>query len=76
MASAGEPPAPPALASRPVEYPVETFSAAERVRLEPHVTNLDRPVFALVNLPATVNGPAQPIGRQPPITRLTNLFGS
>jgi thymidylate synthase ThyX len=39
-----------------VEYPAETFSAAERARLEPHVTNLDRPVFALVNLPETVKG--------------------
>jgi thymidylate synthase ThyX len=39
-----------------VEYPVETFSAAERARLEPHFTNLDEPVFALVNLPETVKG--------------------
>ena len=39
-----------------MEYPVETFSAAERARLEAHVTNLDRPVFALVNLPETVKG--------------------
>jgi thymidylate synthase ThyX len=39
-----------------VEYPVETFNADERARLEPHVTNLDRPVFALVNLPETVKG--------------------
>jgi thymidylate synthase ThyX len=39
-----------------VEYPVETFNAEERARLEPHVTNLDRPVFALVNLPETVKG--------------------
>jgi hypothetical protein len=39
-----------------VEYPVETFSAGERARLEPHVTNLDEPVFALVNLPETVKG--------------------
>jgi thymidylate synthase ThyX len=39
-----------------VEYPVETFSAEERARLEPHVTNLDEPVFALVNLPETVKG--------------------
>jgi thymidylate synthase ThyX len=41
---------------RPVEYPVETFSADERARLQPHVTNLDEPVFALVNLPETVKG--------------------
>jgi thymidylate synthase ThyX len=39
-----------------VEYPVESFSEAERARLAPHVTNLDRPVFALVNLPETVKG--------------------
>jgi thymidylate synthase ThyX len=39
-----------------VEYPVETFSAEERACLEAHVTNLDEPVFALVNLPETVKG--------------------
>ncbi len=39
-----------------MEYPVETFTAAERERLRPHVTNLDRPVFALTNLPETVKG--------------------
>src|SRR3954454_747608 len=39
-----------------MDYPVETFTAAERARLEPHFTNLDRPVFALVNLPETVKG--------------------
>jgi thymidylate synthase ThyX len=39
-----------------VEYPVETFSTEERARLEPHVTNLDKPVFALINLPETVKG--------------------
>ncbi|HWI07412.1 MAG TPA: FAD-dependent thymidylate synthase [Solirubrobacteraceae bacterium] len=39
-----------------MEYPVETFSANERARLEQHVTNLDEPVFALVNLPETVKG--------------------
>jgi len=37
-----------------VDYPVESFSQAERERLRPHFTNLDRPVFALVNLPETV----------------------
>jgi thymidylate synthase ThyX len=42
--------------ARLVEHPVETFTAAERERLAPHVTNLDRPVFALVNLPETVKG--------------------
>ena len=39
-----------------MDYPVETFSAAERERLAPHFTNLDRPVFALVDLPETVKG--------------------
>ena len=37
-------------------YPVESFSAEERALLAPHFTNLDRPVFALVNLPETVKG--------------------
>ncbi|HEY8581866.1 MAG TPA: FAD-dependent thymidylate synthase [Capillimicrobium sp.] len=35
---------------------METFTEAERARLAPHVTNLDGPVFALVNLPETVKG--------------------
>src|SRR5438093_2626925 len=35
---------------------VETFTEAERTRLAPHFTNLDRPVFALTNLPETVKG--------------------
>jgi thymidylate synthase ThyX len=39
-----------------VRYPVEHFTAEERVVLAPHFTNLDRPVFALVNLPETVKG--------------------
>jgi thymidylate synthase ThyX len=39
-----------------VDYPVESFSEAERARLRPHFTNLERPVFALVNLPETVKG--------------------
>ena len=39
-----------------MEHPAETFSAAERALLAPHVTNLDRPVFALVGLPETVKG--------------------
>jgi thymidylate synthase ThyX len=39
-----------------VQYPVETFTADEQARLAPHFTNLDRPVFALVNLPETVKG--------------------
>src|SRR5215471_9580358 len=41
---------------RPVDYPVEPLTDAERARLAPHVTNLERPVFALVNLPETVKG--------------------
>jgi thymidylate synthase ThyX len=39
-----------------VEYPVETFTDPECERLRAHFTNLDRPVFALVNLPETVKG--------------------
>jgi thymidylate synthase ThyX len=39
-----------------VEYPVESFTEPERERLRAHFTNLDRPVFALVNLPETVKG--------------------
>jgi thymidylate synthase ThyX len=46
----------PASIARLVDYPVETFTDAERARLAPHVTNLDRPVFGLVNLPETVKG--------------------
>ena len=39
-----------------MDYPVEVFTDEERERLAPHFTNLDRPVFALVNLPETVKG--------------------
>jgi thymidylate synthase ThyX len=39
-----------------VRYPVEEFTGEERRLLSPHVTNLDRPVFALVNLPETIKG--------------------
>ena len=39
-----------------MQYPVESFTAAERERLAPHFTNLDRPVFALVDMPETVKG--------------------
>jgi thymidylate synthase ThyX len=39
-----------------VQYPVESFTASEQERLRPHFTSLDRPVFALVNLPETVKG--------------------
>jgi thymidylate synthase ThyX len=39
-----------------MEYPTESFSSQEQALLAPHFTNLDRPVFALVNLPETVKG--------------------
>ena len=39
-----------------MEYPADTLGADERALLAPHVTNLDRPVFALVGLPETVKG--------------------
>ncbi len=39
-----------------MDYPHESFTEAEQTRLAPHFTNLDRPVFALVNLPETVKG--------------------
>ena len=39
-----------------MRYPVESFTEDERAALEPHFSNLDRPVFALTNLPETVKG--------------------
>ncbi|MGZ5307760.1 MAG: FAD-dependent thymidylate synthase [Solirubrobacterales bacterium] len=39
-----------------MRYPTEAFSDEEQELLRPHFTNLDRPVFALVNLPETVKG--------------------
>jgi thymidylate synthase ThyX len=39
-----------------MRYPVESFSDEQRALLAPHFTNLDRPVFALINLPETVKG--------------------
>ncbi|MGE0066178.1 MAG: FAD-dependent thymidylate synthase [Solirubrobacterales bacterium] len=39
-----------------MRYPAEQFSPEEQAVLAPHFTNLDRPVFALVNLPETVKG--------------------
>jgi thymidylate synthase ThyX len=39
-----------------MRYPVEQFTAEEQRLLAPHFTNLDRPVFGLVNLPETVKG--------------------
>ena len=41
---------------RSVRYPVDEFTPQERDLLSPHFTNLDRPVFALVNLPETIKG--------------------
>ena len=35
---------------------METFSPEERAALAPYFTNLDGPVFALVNLPEVVKG--------------------
>ena len=37
-------------------YAEETFSAEEEDILRRYVTNLDQPVFALVNLPEVVKG--------------------
>ena len=39
-----------------MDYPREHFSEDERSLLEPHFTNLDRPVFCVVNLPEVVKG--------------------
>jgi thymidylate synthase ThyX len=39
-----------------MRYPAEQFTPEEAALLAPHFTNLDRPVFALVNLPETVKG--------------------
>jgi thymidylate synthase ThyX len=39
-----------------MRYPIEHFTQAEQQLLAPHFTNLDRPVFALTNLPETVKG--------------------
>ena len=39
-----------------MRYPSDDLTAAERERLAPHFTDLDGPVFALVNLPETVKG--------------------
>ncbi|HEX2232382.1 MAG TPA: FAD-dependent thymidylate synthase [Thermoleophilaceae bacterium] len=44
------------MADPAMDYPVESFTDDERAALAPHFTNLDRPVFALVNLPETVKG--------------------
>src|SRR5919198_3108242 len=39
-----------------MDYPREDFSNEERRLLEPHFTNLDKPVFCVVNLPEVVKG--------------------
>jgi thymidylate synthase ThyX len=39
-----------------VEYVHEEFTAEERAKLAPHFTDLDGPVFALVDLPEVVKG--------------------
>jgi thymidylate synthase ThyX len=39
-----------------MEYPGEEFSNEERRLLEPHFTNLDLPVFCVVDLPEVVKG--------------------
>ncbi len=44
------------MASRPSSDGAESFTAEERRALAPYFTNLDRPVFALVNLPEVVKG--------------------
>ena len=36
--------------------PTDDFTPAERAKLEPYFTNLDGPVFALINLPEVVKG--------------------
>ncbi|MFL6103366.1 MAG: hypothetical protein ACJ74K_08580, partial [Actinomycetes bacterium] len=38
------------------QYWAEELTDDERARLAPYVTNLDRPVFALRNLPETTKG--------------------
>src|SRR5215217_4617324 len=47
---------PRASVDRPVDYPADDLTRAERERIAPHFTDLDGPVFALVNLPETVKG--------------------
>ncbi|MEX0993068.1 MAG: FAD-dependent thymidylate synthase [Solirubrobacterales bacterium] len=39
-----------------MDYPHEQFTTSERALLEPHFTNLDRPVFCVVDLPEVVKG--------------------
>ncbi len=42
--------------SAPADYVPEPFTDEEIARLEPYVTNVDRPVFVLRNLPEVVKG--------------------
>jgi thymidylate synthase ThyX len=39
-----------------MHYPREVFTEEERAKLSNHFTNLESPVFALINLPETVKG--------------------
>ncbi len=39
-----------------MQFPIEKFTASEAALLEPHFTNLDRPVFCIVGLPEVVKG--------------------
>jgi thymidylate synthase ThyX len=39
-----------------MHYPKEVFTEEERAKLSNHFTNLESPVFALINLPETVKG--------------------
>jgi thymidylate synthase ThyX len=39
-----------------MHYPRESFTEEERAKLANHFTNLESPVFALINLPETVKG--------------------
>ena len=56
-------------------YPVEQFTDDEEAVLRPYFTNLDRPVFGVVNLPEVVKGAlfaallAQPEEPAPPVPR-------
>ena len=47
---------PAASIAAPVDYPVETFTDAERARLAPHFTNSTSPSSRSSNLPETVKG--------------------
>src|SRR5829696_1663757 len=42
--------------SLPMLYAAEAFTDDEQAKLRPYFTNLDRPVFALTNLPEVVKG--------------------